>query len=61
MARAYAEGKAIGDAPLPLLLDMFLTRYPGYTASELLAEDFHIVEALLDIALAFNDERADDI
>jgi hypothetical protein len=45
-------------APLPLLLDVLLTRYPGYTAATLMQEDYHLVEALLDVACAVNDEAS---
>ena len=48
--RAYVQGQPVYNPPLPLLLDMLLTRYPGYTAASLQEEDFHLVQALLDIA-----------
>ena len=40
---------------------MLLTRYPGYTAAEIMQQDFHLTEALLDIALAANEKGADEI
>ncbi len=59
MARAYVEGWPVADPPLALLLDMLLTRYKGYTAADLLVEDYHIVEALADIARAANEREAE--
>ena len=41
------------------MLDALLTRYPGYTAQSLLHEDYHIVQALLDIACAVNEREAE--
>jgi hypothetical protein len=54
--RSYAQGRPIHDPPMPLILDVLLTRYPGYTAAGLLDEDHHLVQALLDVACAANDE-----
>ncbi len=54
--RSYVQGRPVSDAPLPLVLDALLSRYPGYTAGGLLEEDHHVVQALLDIACAANDE-----
>jgi len=48
----------VSDAPLGLVLDVLLTRYPGYTARALMDEEYHIVQALLDVACAANDEAA---
>ncbi len=45
----------MNDPPLALLLDMFLSRYGGYTAEAVLEEDFHIVQALLEICAACNE------
>ncbi len=56
MVRAYAQGQPIADAPMALVLDVLLSRYPGYTAERLLREDYHTVEALLDVACAVNEE-----
>jgi hypothetical protein len=54
--RAYAEGQPLCNPPLAVLLDVLLTRYPGYTAAALLEEDYHLVQALLDIAVAANEQ-----
>lgn len=56
LVRSYVQGRPVHDAPLPLLLDALLTRYPGYSAAELLEEDHYLVQALLDVACAANDE-----
>lgn len=54
--RAYAGGQPVYNPPLPLLLDVLLTRYPGYRAADFLAEDYFLVQALLEIACAANEE-----
>lgn len=44
------------DPPLALVLDALLARYPGYTAAGLLEEDYCLVQALLEVTCAVNDE-----
>ena len=59
VVNSYVDGWPINDAPLALVLDMLLSRYPGYTAAALMQEDYHIVQALMDIACAANQREAD--
>ena len=49
----------VNDPPTAIILDALLTRYQGYTAAELMQEDYHVVQALLDIACAASEREAE--